>query len=315
MAQCAGQGRDCRRWQDDTVIVLPDGVAAMAARGPQWQSWVDGLPSLVAAQLDAWKVSPDGAPTHGFCSIVLPVRTGDGAAAALKVAFPDDESEHEHLALRRWAGDGAVRLLAADPHHRAMLLERAHDRNLNELWDIEACEVVAGLYARIHVPALPQLRPLPSYLRDWTAGLAALPRSAAVPRRLVEQAISLGNDLAEDPASVGTLIHGDLHYENVLAADREPWLVIDPKPMSGDPHYEIAPMLWNRWDELSGYVRDGVRRRFHTLVDAAGLDADRARAWVTVRMMHNAMWELTEPAAADPHWLTTCVAIAKAVQD
>lgn len=71
-------------------------------------------------------------------------------------------------------------------------------------------------------------------------------------------------------------------------------------------------MLWNRWDELTGYVREGVRRRFYAVVDAAGLDADRARAWVIVRMMHNAMWELTERSEPDAHWLTTCVAIAKA---
>ena len=61
------------------------------------------------------------------------------------------------------------------------------------------------------------------------------------------------------------MIHGDLHYENVMAADREPWLAIDPKPMSGDPHYELAPMLWNRFEELAtGDVRDGVRRRAST---------------------------------------------------
>lgn len=309
----AGTGRTS--WQDGTVFVLPDAVAAMAARGPQWQAWVDRLPAIVAGQLRDWSLTPDGVPSHGFCSVVLPVRADDGSAAVLKVAFPDDESEHEHLALRRWGGAGAVRLLRADPHRRAMLLERLHERNLNELWDIEACEVVAGLYARIHVAALPQLRPLAGFIREWTAELRKLPRSAAVPRRLVEQAISLGTDLAEDPACGGTLIHGDLHYENVLAADREPWLVIDPKPMSGDPHYEIAPMLFNRFDELEGYVREGVRRRFHTMVDAAGFDADRARAWVIVRMMHDAMWELTENDVPDAHHLTTCVAIAKAVQD
>ncbi|MEN4478887.1 aminoglycoside phosphotransferase family protein [Mycolicibacterium cosmeticum] len=297
------------------MIALPDAVTAMAGRGPQWQAWVDRLPAVVTAALDRWNLTPDGTPDHGFCSIVLPVRTADGDSAVLKVSFPDAESEHEHLALRRWGGSGAVRLLRADPHSRSMLLERLQDRNLEELWDIEACEVVAGLYGRIHVAALPQLRPLAGFVREWTAGLRALPRNAAVPRRLVEQAISLGDDFATDPASGGTLIHGDLHYANVLAADREPWLVIDPKPMNGDPHYELAPMLWNRWDELTGYVRDGVRRRFYTLVDAAGLDADRARAWVTVRVMHNAMWELTEQAEPNPHWLTTCVAIAKAVQD
>lgn len=297
------------------MIDLPEPVRAMGRRGPHWQSWVDGLPRLIRAQLDEWDLHTDGPAFHGYCSIVLPVRTSEGAPAVLKIAFPDDESEHEHLALRRWAGAGAVRLLRADPHRRVILLEQLQQRNLNELWDIEACEIVAGLYSQIHVPALPQLRSLAECTERWTADLTRLPRNAPVPRRLVEQAIALGKELAADPATTGTLIHGDLHYENVLAADRAPWLVIDPKPMNGDPHYEIAPMLWNRWDELAGYVRDGVRRRLSTLVDAAGLDADRARAWVIVRMLHNAMWELTETADPDADSLTTCVAIAKAVQD
>ena len=297
------------------VIELPAAVHAMAARGPEWATWVDGLPKLVQSQIDEWDLTADGAPTHGHCSIVLPARAPDGTPAVLKVAFPDAESEHEHLALRRWGGNGAVRLLRAEPYRRAMLLERLHSRNLNELWDVEACEVVASLYRRIHVPALPQLRTLAECIERWTTDLTELPRSAPLPRRLVEQAITLGRDFAADPASTGTLIHGDLHYENVLAADREQWLVIDPKPVNGDPHYEIAPMLWNRWDELAGDTRDGVRRRFYALVDAAGLDDDRARAWVVVRMVHNAMWELTDSAEPDRGWLTMCVAIAKAVQD
>lgn len=297
------------------MIDLPEAVRAMGTRGPRWQSWVDGLPRLIRLQLDEWELRADGPALYGYCSIVLPVRTRERRPAVLKAAFPDDESEHEHLALRRWAGSGAVRLMRADPHRRMMLLERLQQRNLNELWDIEACEIVAGLYEQLHVPALPQLRSLAECTARWTADLTGLPRSAPVPRRLVEQAITLGQDLAGDPDTTGTLIHGDLHYENVLAADREPWLVIDPKPMNGDPHYEVAPMLWNRWEELAGYIRDGVRRRLSALVDAAGLDADRARAWVIVRMLQNAMWELTETAEPDATWLTTCVAIAKAVQD
>ena len=71
-----------------------------------------------------------------------------------------------------------------------------------------------------------------------------------MPSRLVDQAVSLGRDFVTDPAIDSRMIHGDLHYFNVLAADREPWLVIDPKPMAGDPHYEVAPMLWNRWEEV-----------------------------------------------------------------
>jgi streptomycin 6-kinase len=230
----------------------------------------------------------------------------------LKVGRAEEESEHEYLALRRWNGNGAVRLLNADPYRRALLLERLHDRNLGSVPIFEACRIVVDLYRRIHIPAMPQLRSLTSYTARWNADLAALPRSAPIPRRLVEQSVSLGRNLNFDNRT-DTVIHCDLHYENVLAAEREPWLVIDPKPVNGDPHYELAPMLWNRWDELADDVRGGIRRRFYALVDAAELDEDRARDWVIVRMIHNAMWAL-EDAEPDHQWLTKCITIAKAVQ-
>lgn len=301
------------------MVELPATFRAYAGRSEPFARFLDGLPHRVSELLGEWRLTPDGAATHGYSSLVLPVRDRDGVAAVLKAAFPEDESEHEHLALRHWHGRGAVRLLRADPRRSALLLERLHPRDLAELWDLEACEVVAGLYAKLHVPAPPQLRPLTASVARWSSELAGLPRSAPVPRRLVEQAAALGRGLAGDPASVGTMVHGDLHYANVLAADREPWLVIDPKPMSGDPHYEVAPMLWNRWPELGGDVRAGVRRRFHTLVDAAGLDEDRARDWVVVRMMHNAMWRLADdhgrPVTGTDDYLTVCVTVAKAVQD
>jgi streptomycin 6-kinase len=301
------------------VVELPATFGAHAGRSEPFARFLDGLPGRVSELLDEWRLTPDGAAMHGFSSLVLPVSDRDGVAAVLKVAFPEEESEHEHLALRHWHGRGAVRLLRADPRRSALLLERLHPRDLAEVWDLEACEVVADLYAKLHVPAPPQLRPLTAYVARWSLELARLPRSAPVPRRLVEQAATLGRGLAGDPASVGTMVHGDLHYANVLAADREPWLVIDPKPISGDPHYEVAPMLWNRWPELAGDVRAGVRRRFHTLVDAAGLDEDRARDWVVVRMMHNAMWWLADdhgrPVTGTDDYLTVCVTVAKAVQD
>ena len=300
---------------------LPDGVLGMAGRDAGWADWVNRLPGLADGLLEEWQLARDGWPMHGYCSLVVPVRTPTHMPAVLKITFDgDEESEFEHLALQHWGGHGAVRLLRADPHRRAMLLERLHAEDLRDLWDGEACEVVAGLYAKIHVPALPQLRTLTSYVERWGSDLAALPRSAPLPRRLVEQAVSLGRDFAADEDSTGTMIHGDLHYFNVLAADRSPWLVIDPKPMSGDRHYEPAPMLWNRFEEVAGDVRYGVRRRFHALVDAADLDEDRARDWVVVRMMHNALWRLQDEAgtvrdAATQDYLTMCIAIAKAVQD
>ena len=294
------------------VPSLPADVRAMAHRGPQWAAWADALPATVRLLAERWCLRPDGQAGHGHCSLVLPVRTAAGTAAVLKVGFPDEESEHEHLALQRWGGAGAVRLLSADPHHRGLLLERLGSADLTAVSEAQACSVVAGLYRRIHVPAMPQLRPLSALIDRWTDELVALGRNAPIPRRLVEQAIALGTDLSGDRAAE-RVIHTDLHYGNVLAGDREPWLVIDPKPVNGDPHYEIAPMLWNRWEEIAADVRGGVRRRFWTLVDAAGFDEDRARGWVIVRMMHNAMWALQDGPRGDQGWLTRCIAVAKAV--
>jgi streptomycin 6-kinase len=265
-------------------------------------------------QLEQWDLRPDGHPVASLRSHVLPVQTAEGTAAVLKISSGGIESEHEHLVLRRWGGTGAVRLLRADPHRRALLLERAGPAHLDSLSDYEAATVIAGLYGRIHVPALPQLPALATQVDGWLADFAALPRNAPIPHRLVEQAASLGRDLTTDSVEA-VVLHGNLHPGNVLAADREPWLVISPRAVNGDRHYEVAPLLWHRWDDLAGYVRDGVRSRFYTVVDAAGLDEDRAKGWAIVRVVHAAVREMQRGATADPAMLTKFIALAKAIQD
>ena len=307
-------------------VRVPGGLQARRALGPEWAGWLDRLPRRADGLLREWQLTPDGDPTHGYCSLVLPVRDEVGQAAVLKLTFDgDDESEHEPLALQVWGGDGAVRMVRADPGRRALLLERLHRRDLGAVGDVEACEVVADRYRRLHVPAPGRLRPLTAYVERWAGDLAALGTDLPVPRRYVDQALSLAAELVGDPASTGTTVHGDLHYGNVLAADREPWLVIDPKPTSGDPHYEPAPMLSNRFAELAdapGGVRAGIRRRFHALVDAGGLDEARSRAWVVVRMVLDAGWAVQDArragrslTPAEQARVTRCVTVAKAVQD
>ncbi len=283
----------------------------------------DSLPPVLRDLLGEWDLERETDAVWGRFSVAVPVRTAEGERAVLKIADPGVETEHEALALQHWGGRGAVRLLRADPRRRAVLLERLERRDLTEEWDVHACEVVGDLYGLLHVPAPPRLLPLTTYVGAFLEPLRALPRDAGLPRRMVEQCVALLRDLTGDPASTGVLVHGDLHYENVLlrpAAEDETegadgaWVAIDPHAMSGDPHWEPAPLLWNRFDEVAGDVRRALRARFHAVVDAAGLDEDRARAWATVRLVLNAFWAVRD-GAPDPAYVTRMLTVVKAISD
>ncbi len=278
--------------------------------------WTDRLPRLVADLLSEWQLREDGPSMAGACALVLPVRDSDDRPAALKVSWPHWEAETEHLALRAWNGDGVVRLRKADPHRYALLLERAEaGRDLNALAVSEAIEVVIGLYPRLHRPASPQFRLLSELVAGWAERMTVIRNHPAVPRRLVEQAISLARDFSTDAETDGRLVHTDLHYANVLAAQREPWLVIDPKPLSGDPAYEVAPLVWNRLDEEPrDRLREAVLDRIYQVVDATGWDEDRVRDWVIVRELCNVLWSIEDGWTPGETWLTEAITIAKAAQ-
>lgn len=272
--------------------------------GPSGADWLEALPGRIAELLEEWRLEPSGAPRHGACALVLPVAGPQlSAGAVLKLGWPHAESAVEHLALRRWGGDGAVRLLRADPARGALLLERLADEDLAELWDEDACEVVAGLCRRLHVAPIPQAPRLSAWARRQDAGLEALQGRRDGPRlppRMVAHARALIRELAADPGCDAVLLHGDLHYGNVLRRGSD-WVAIDPKPMAGHPAFEVLPMLVNRVAEMgdgAGF-RYLLRRRLEVLCDAAGIEPELARDWSIVRETVNALWAAEEGRAGE----------------
>ncbi len=308
-------------------VRIPDALAAAGERGEPWASWIDGLPRTVSEVLAEWELTLDRLPGVGFASgataLVLPVRDSSGVALVLKLTLIEDDNVGEIEALKAWRGLGAVRLERADPHRGALLLERLGPGDLNAVDALDACEIVGRLYRRLHLPASPRLPRLAGFVTRWLDDLAALGRDVPAPPRFVQQALSAGRALASDREMTSAIVHGDLHYDNVLAGRREPWLAIDPKGFAGDPAYEPAPMLWNRWDELAatGDLGGALRDRFYALVDASGLDELRCRDWVVVRSMIGVSWEVLDARAAgralsagQREWITRLVTTAKAMQ-
>lgn len=283
-----------------------------AEGGPTGDRWADGLPRLILDLLEHWQLDVTGPARTGHTALVLPV-TRDTGPAVLKIGWPHEESVGEPLALRTWDGRGAVRLLAADPARGALLLEPLDaDHDLEPVWADEACEVIGDLLTQLHRPALPQLPRLSDYLRRQ---IDRMPRVEDVlPRRMLLRGAALMRTALEDPACDATLLHTDLHFQNVLAGTREPWLAIHPKPMSGHPGWEIAPVLWNRVEEMGtgAELRWSARRRVEILADALGLAEDEARRWAVMREISEAVWGALE---GEHQQVTTAIALVKALED
>ncbi|WP_158849207.1 aminoglycoside phosphotransferase family protein [Saccharothrix deserti] len=263
------------------MITVPDDFGAIL--GEEALPWRATLPALATKFCARWRLTPDGDLLNGNVAVVLPVRRADGHPAVLKLTWLDEETRQEPLALTAWRGEGVVELLDHDDEHGALLLERLdHNRSLDDAPIEEALAVTGGLLRRLRVPAGPEFRRHePPDLARENAGLGE-----PVPAAFVQQADELGRGLAESAAN--TLVNQDLHYENVLRGDREPWLMIDPKPLSGDPEFCVIPLLWNRFGEMDG--ERGLRERFAALCDMGELDAERARAWTFCRAVDTWLW-------------------------
>lgn len=298
-------------------------AAGLAADlGPTGDEWLRRLPALVAEHLAGWRLQVDGPSRHGECALVVPVRGSDWPAAMLKVTWPHEEAGLEHLALGRWAGRGAVRLLAADPDQFVLLLERLDpERELKSAPILDACEVIGQLMRALDRPATPQFTSLVDLAQSWSGRLRA--GSPLVPRRLTEQAAStldalvVGTRSGSDSEPVDLrLVHTDLHDRNVLAPldpARGSWLAIDPKPVAGEWAYAVAPIVWNRPEAAAAAtsLRTHVRLRAEIVADAAGLNPDRVRAWTLVRLMINACDAADHGPPADA-FRARMIALAKA---
>ncbi|KQX63688.1 hypothetical protein ASD06_11280 [Angustibacter sp. Root456] len=290
-------------------MAVPAGLRRSFAGEPEARPWLDALPEAVGQACARWSLTVDLAPDepawHGFAALVVPVRRDDGTPAALKVSWPHWEATHEAQGLLAWDGDGAVRCLETDGAW-TLLLERLHaGRDLTRQPVESAVAVIGDLLARLHrTPAPSFVQPVSDELGRLVERWAQPPSSDVVPVRLREHAAGLARDLVADPHD-SALLHCDLHYTNVLAADREPWLAIDPKPRRGDPAYEIAPLLWNRFEEVTSSAgpAEAARRRLRLACDHAGIDPERAAAWTIVREVQNAEWaaEATDDAEVARH--------------
>jgi streptomycin 6-kinase len=280
------------------AFALPRNLVA-AAEAEGRRDWLASLPATVAGARDRWALDL-GEPFEpgGVTAWVAPARSGAFGDVVLKVGWRHAEAAHEADGLRAWAGDGAVRLHAVDDldDTTVLLIERCSPgTTLAERPEPEQDAVVARLLRRLwRVPAPGHpFRSLQEMCDDW---------AGALERRLDAGRVEIDPGLARAgverfralPATAdrAVLLCTDLHAGNVLAAQREPWLVIDPKPHVGDPTYDALQHMLNCEERLQADPHGLVRR----MAELLGLDPARLSLWLFARCVQEAP---DRPALAD----------------
>ena len=256
----------------------------MADSGLTHSAWLERVPGLAGECVEAWGLQLGEPYAPGAAGYAARADLPDGTPAVLKLIYPHREAEHEAEALRIWDGDGAVKLLAYDEARWAMLLERCEPGTLLATIEPEAAlGVLIDLLPRLWKQAGEPIHTLAEEAAWW---IGYIPEEwersdRAVERVLVDAAVDALSGLSKSQGEQ-VLLHQDLHGDNVLAASREPWLVIDPKPLVGEREFSVAPMLR---DWMLGHTRREVLERLDRLTSELGLDRERARGWTIGQTM------------------------------
>ena len=278
-------------------FTVPRYLAETARRDSGVSSWIAELPAVVAGLARQWSLQV-GEPFQpgGQCSWTAPVTGPAGHGLVLKVGFrfPGGEERDEAAGLRLWDGNGAVRLHAAQesPAAYALLLERCvPGAPLGQILpepeqDHVVARLLRQLWAQPHsaYPFRPLAQMCAAWAEEFEQDYAAADAAARIDPGLARAGIALFRVLPRT-AERGVLLCTDLHGDNVLAAQRSPWLVIDPKPYVGDPAYDVLQHMLNCEDRLAADPA-GLASRMAGL---AGVDPDRVRQWLFARAVQESI--------------------------
>lgn len=293
-------------------LALPRGLEWWRGQ-PGGADWLDRLPLLASECAEQWALRLGALFEPATISLVIPAMLPDGSAAVLKVGFPEPEGASEPDALAAWDGRGAARLLARDEARSALLVERCVPGT--PLWAEPDEERANGIAAQVlhriwRAPAADHpFQLLTDVAAGWEESIPAAWDRLGRPfeRSLLDLALSALRDLGSSQPEV-VILHQDFHGGNVLAAQREPWLAIDPKPLVGERAFDAASLLRDRRAELARdpHPMRTVTRRLDLLSEALDLDRARMQGWGIV---HALAWGLGETIYKDmvacAQWLAT----------
>jgi len=287
--------------------------------GQEGEQWLRHLHTTLEDISQRWSLTLLPPFDNLSYNYVVPVLRLDGSEAVLKVGVPNVELVTEIEALRLMDGKGIVQLLESDRDLGAMLLEFLKPGQ--PLFEFEEDEVATTIAAQV-MPTLwrlvPEEHPFPK-VSDWIKGFQRLRDrfdggTGPFPLDLVIMAEEVFDELLgsmSDPV----LLHGDLHHWNILAAEREPWLAIDPKGVIGEPAYEVGAWLRNPFPHILRFEnpQSAITRRVEQFSEVLGFDKKRLQGWGFAQAVLAGWWSYEDDGDDWDVWIELARILAELV--
>lgn len=271
------------------------------------RQWLDTLPDVITEIAGKWSLVVEKPFPNLSYNFVASCKRVDGTKAVLKIGYPEENSINisEARVLKFLEGNGAVKLLNSDKNFCALLLERLMPgENLTGICrrDDAAATAIAINVMKIFWREPPAGSAFPN-LEKWTESLRVAEKTK-VPQRAIKKAQKYFGELIAS-SKQNFLLHGDLHHENILSAEREPFLVIDPKGIIGDIGYEISVFLNNpRGWILNHPNRESVlRKRIEMFSQSFEVEPESLRKWAYAEAVLSAWWTIEDNGDGWEKWL------------
>jgi streptomycin 6-kinase len=287
------------------TLPVPNGLRETIERvhGQRGREWLARLPALIQESRERWSLALDLPFDNLSYNLVIPGRTEQGADVVLKLGVPCRELLTEVAALNLFGGVGAVRLLDHEAERGILLLERARPgAPVYKLQgEAEATVTAARLMRRLWRDPPATGHSFPS-LAVWFQAFKRLRdrfngESGPFPAELIEKGERTFSELSESQERT-VILHGDLHHDNILSSERDGWLAIDPKGISGDPGYEVGSFMLNQLPAGADApaLKMVLKRRLLIFSDELQIKRARLARWAFCHALLSALWDFEEAA-------------------
>lgn len=266
--------------------------------GAKGEKWLADLPRIVNEISGKWSLEIDKVFPNLSFNFVASCIDKAGGNFVLKIGVPEKDSSilYEKRALEAFDGNGAVTILKFDGKLCAMLLERAIEgKTLSEVCGedyAKAIEIAVEVMKKL--PRNPPDKSKFINLESWINGLnRAAEENFALEK--VGKARKFFAALVE-PFERKILLHGDVHFDNILSARREPFLLIDPKGVIGEIGYEIAVFLNDLagWTEHLPNQKEILASAVESFSKAFIISSSDLRKWAYAFAVLSAWWMMED---------------------